>query len=267
MKHDYYKLAVDSKPLSEPAWLDNINHITRYLSGYVEISYVHIEEGGYVIKLPLDTRRGPVKEMFDAIKVPYEFIELDIIHLYFSIMNFIDLFNMLYVSPTDCKNDALVASVRNSVSILNCIPFGFENPLSIEWKKTDPNAFAPEKSRYTDSGYDIRIIKLMKQVGNVYYYDTGITVKAPDGFYFDLVGRSSISKTGWMMANNIGIIDSSYRGNVIIALVKVDPSVSELILPSKIAQLIPRKLYLMDIVEVDELDNTHRQEGGFGSTG
>ena len=82
-----------------------------------------------------------------------------------------------------------------------------------------------------------------------------------------MVGRSSISKTGWALANSIGIIDSSYRGSIIVALIKTDPSALELQLPCRIVQIIPRQLILMEAIEVDSLDDTERGEKGFGSSG
>ena len=70
-----------------------------------------------------------------------------------------------------------------------------------------------------------------------------------------------------MLANNIGIIDASYTGSVIVALVKIDSDSPELELPCKLVQIIPRKLILMEAIEVDSLDDTERGAKGFGSSG
>ena len=138
--------------------------------------------------------------------------------------------------------------------------------LEFTFVKNDPSAFGPEKSRFTDTGFDLYAIKKHKQINNVIYYDTGISVRPPKGFYFDIVGRSSISKTGWMLANNVGIIDAGYTGNIIIALVNVFPDAEEIELPKKIVQLIPRKLHMMECREVGSLSETSRQDlGGLGS--
>lgn len=126
-------------------------------------------------------------------------------------------------------------------------------------------AYPPEKSRTSDTGYDLTLIKKIKEKGGVYYYDTGITVKPDCGYYFDLVGRSSISKTGWMLANNIGIIDQSYRGSIIVALVRIRDDAPELKLPSRMVQLVPRKVVLMEMNQVDNVnsDETNRScDGG-----
>jgi dUTP pyrophosphatase len=137
---------------------------------------------------------------------------------------------------------------------------------TFSYVKTCDEAFAPSKSRTSDSGYDLHLIKKIKVVNNVHYFDTGIKIRPELGYYFDLVGRSSISKTGWMLANNIGIIDNGYSNNIIVALVKINENSPELELPIKLVQLIPRPLIIMDAEEVDELDETERNDGGFGST-
>ena len=53
-------------------------------------------------------------------------------------------------------------------------------------------------------------------------YDTGIQVKPQYGYYFEIVPRSSLSKSGYILANSIGIIDPSYSGNLYIVLIKID---------------------------------------------
>ena len=136
-----------------------------------------------------------------------------------------------------------------------------------KWSRTIEGAPKPEKNRFSDSGYDLHLLKKIKVQGGVHYFDTGIQVQPENGYYFDLVGRSSISKSGWMLANNIGIIDSSYTGTIIVALVKIDPEAFEIALPCKLVQLIPRKLILIESVEVDSLEDTERGENGFGSSG
>lgn len=135
------------------------------------------------------------------------------------------------------------------------------------WLKTLENAVEPFKNRVSDTGFDLTIVSKTKEINGVCYYDTGIQVCPPHGFYFEIVGRSSISKTGWMLANNIGIIDASYRGNIIVALVKVNPEAEEIKLPMRIVQLIPRELVIMNALEVKKIEKTTRGDKGFGSSG
>ena len=66
---------------------------------------------------------------------------------------------------------------------------------------TEPNAIIPKKNNETDSGFDLTLICERKRIGKVVLYGTGVKVKSPPGHYFDLVPRSSIIKTGYIMAN------------------------------------------------------------------
>jgi dUTP pyrophosphatase len=127
-------------------------------------------------------------------------------------------------------------------------------------------AVAPRKAHPEDSGYDLHLIHLLKVENGVYYYDTGVIVEPAKDYYFELVGRSSISKTGYMLANNIGIIDQNYRGHIIAALVKINPNAPDLPLPSRVVQLIPRAFIHLEPIETKSLTETVRGSGGFGST-
>lgn len=139
--------------------------------------------------------------------------------------------------------------------------------LHFRWTKTRDDAVAPFKKRASDSGYDVTILEKVKEVGRVEFFTTGIKVQPAYGWYFDLVPRSSISKTGYMMANSIGVIDRTYTGPVLVALVKVDSEAPPLELPARIAQIVPRPIVHAELEEVEELDATERGSGGFGSTG
>lgn len=136
----------------------------------------------------------------------------------------------------------------------------------LKYRKTDKNAVKPYKKRISDTGYDLTIIKKIKEQNGIHYYDTGLQIQPELGYYCDIVARSSLAKTGWMIANNVGIIDASYRGNLLVALVKITPNAIDIELPVKIAQLIPRKLIIMELDEDEDMDDTQRQDtGGLGS--
>lgn len=139
--------------------------------------------------------------------------------------------------------------------------------LHFRWAKTKDEAVPPFKERASDSGYDVTLIEKVKQRGRMELYTTGIKVKPEYGWYFDLVPRSSISKTGYMMANSFGVIDRTYTGPVLVALVKVDPNAPDLELPARLAQLVPRPIVHVQFEEVESLEETERGAGSFGSTG
>lgn len=127
-------------------------------------------------------------------------------------------------------------------------------------------AVAPSRAHHSDSGFDLTIIEPVKSFGNVTLYTTGVKVQPCPGMYFDLVPRSSISKSGHILANSVGIIDQSYTGEVMIALQKLDENAKDIELPCKIAQLIPRTWHHMVPTQVDSFEESSRGSGGFGST-
>jgi deoxyuridine 5'-triphosphate nucleotidohydrolase len=136
--------------------------------------------------------------------------------------------------------------------------------------RMDDNAVMPYKSRFSDVGYDLTLIRVHKRVSDVVtLYDTGVRIHVSDGYYAEIVPRSSIIKSGYMLANNTGVIDRSYDGNLYVAVVRVDPNAAELPLPFRGFQLILRPQVYAEVEEVhaDELVTTTRGAGGFGSTG
>ncbi|HAS45469.1 MAG TPA: hypothetical protein DCS93_33605 [Microscillaceae bacterium] len=143
----------------------------------------------------------------------------------------------------------------------------WNHSLNFRWVKVHEQAVAPFKGRVSDSGYDLTLIDQVKQVGLVTFFDTGIQIQPGYGWYFDLVPRSSISKTGYMLANSVGIIDRTYTGNVLVPLIKVDQNMPDLTLPARVVQIIPRPIVHGQWQQVSSFEATERGAGGFGSSG
>lgn len=139
---------------------------------------------------------------------------------------------------------------------------------NFRWSRTNINAVPPTKAHASDSGYDLTAINLLKTVGKVTYYDTGIKLFPDYGWYFHVYQRSSLTKSGYTLANAVGIIDRGYTGSVILALYKFDPSMPDLQLPAKVAQAIPMPTVHFTMTEVTDISmlNTTRSDGGFGSS-
>lgn len=135
------------------------------------------------------------------------------------------------------------------------------------WLKTRADAIAPSKGSISDSGFDLTLLEAAQRAGHVTFYTTGIRVQPAFGWYFDLVPRSSISRSGYMLANSVGVIDRGYTGEILVPLIKIDPSGPDLKLPARLVQLIPRPIIAAQLVEVEAFDETLRGSGGFGSTG
>lgn len=146
---------------------------------------------------------------------------------------------------------------------------GFSQDLICQVELDDPLVCVmPTKARPSEVGYDLTIVREAKRISSdVIMYDTGVRVKPELGFYIEVVPRSSLSKSGWMMANSVGVIDNSYRGNLMIALVRAVPNAPEITLPFKGFQMIFRPQVNARLELVDKIgDETARGTGGFGST-
>jgi len=164
---------------------------------------------------------------------------------------------------------------NNDITLLNSFVKGEilykinnANP-KIKVYKTDKNAVIPSKGYEEDVGLDLTIISKIKDFNSkTTLYDTGIKIEVDEGYYTEIVPRSSISKFGYILSNNIGIIDNNYRGNLMVSLTKISDDAPEIVLPFKCCQLIIRKQIFPEIYEIEDnnLSSTTRNEGGFGST-
>jgi len=158
----------------------------------------------------------------------------------------------------ECGDKKLFYQAANAwkSSINPCIGFCLESPMAV----------MPTK-RIIDVGYDITIIDVAKQLTPMTtMYETHISLNIPLGFYVEMIPRSSLSKTGYMFANSIGIIDPCYTGTLKVALIKMDPSMPNIELPCCIAQIILKPYVVSDTYQTNTKLITTRGDGGFGST-
>jgi len=129
----------------------------------------------------------------------------------------------------------------------------------------------PERAHASDAGIDLTAMKVEQKRHDVYFFDTGISIQVSQGFYVEIVPRSSIVKTEFVMANSVGIIDSDYRGRIFVPFRYVGRGdaleAAQELLNKRIAQMLVRKREECVIEVVSELDSTVRGSGGFGSTG
>lgn len=97
---------------------------------------------------------------------------------------------------------------------------------------------------------------------------TGISVEIPDGYFGAIFARSGLAtKRGLRPANCVGVIDSDYRGEVIVALHNDSDYCETIHNEDRIAQLVIIPYVSANLVETDTLSDTERGDGGFGSTG
>ena len=106
------------------------------------------------------------------------------------------------------------------------------------------------------------------EAGETMLVHTGIAIELPQGLVGLVYARSGLaSKRGLAPANKVGVIDCDYRGEIMVALHNHSNQTRRVEKGERIAQLVITPYITADFFEVDELSNTVRGEGGFGSTG
>ena len=128
---------------------------------------------------------------------------------------------------------------------------------------TIESTYAAGADLYAATDHDIEI-----RPGQVVKVDTGLSMAIPNRYFGAIFARSGLAtKQGLRPANCVGVIDSDYRGPVIVALYNDSEEIQIIPAGSRIAQMVilPCQYYEFDVV--DELSQTERGEGGFGSTG
>ena len=139
-----------------------------------------------------------------------------------------------------------------------------ENQFQVKLNYED--AQAPTRGSDEAAGYDLYSYESETVAPNqIKLIDTGISIKVPEGTYGRIAPRSSVSKKGILV--NAGVIDRDYRGPVKIMLHNLSNNDYVINKNDRIAQLILEQIKTPPVELVEELDDTERGEGGFGSTG
>ena len=139
--------------------------------------------------------------------------------------------------------------------------------MNIKIKKLDPAATIPKYAKHGDAGMDLTCIS-MNMAETYVEYDTGLAMEIPEGHVGFLFPRSSVSKTNLVLANCVGVVDSGYRGPVKLRFKELNgPIGGRYKEGDRVGQLIIMPVPNFNCVEVEELTETNRGDGGFGSTG
>lgn len=241
----------------------NTEYVKEFIRAYFEqagtIDGILMKKTDFKCEIQTDNTDLLFKIGVFAHPIPYVLINNKI--QFFS-TNAIDFIGMLYADAGEYK-------MKSRVELFNHWLYNKTELPKCEIFRTCPEAIMPSKAKESDVGYDLSVIKEHKRLtSNCVLYDTGIKVKVDHGYYTEIVPRSSLSKSGYMLANSTGIIDRSYRGNLYVALVKVDPDALPIEFPFKCCQLIFRKQNYVELVESStDFNGTARGSGGFGSSG
>ena len=114
---------------------------------------------------------------------------------------------------------------------------------------------------------DLYAAEVQKDKWGNYVYLTGIALEIPPGYVGLLFPRSSVSKTCLSLANSVGVVDSGYRGEIMLKYRDAGEANSFYKTGDRVGQLIVLPYPQIELIEVEELSSTERGDGGFGSTG
>lgn len=141
----------------------------------------------------------------------------------------------------------------------------------VRFKKLSENAVVPSYGTDYSAGADLYSAMQEDVIiapETTKFIKTGIAIEIPEGLVGLIYARSGMAcKKGLAPANKVGVIDSDYRGEIMVALYNHSDSAVTVAKGDRIAQLVLTPYIKADFEEADELDDTVRGDGGFGSTG
>jgi len=142
--------------------------------------------------------------------------------------------------------------------------------MQVKIKKVNSLALIPSYAKDGDAGMDLIATSVISETDTQITYGLGVALEIPKGFVGLVFPRSSIRKTRLQLSNSVGVIDSGYRGELQATFNKINNnSVSEndYKVGDRVAQIMIIPHPPIEFEEADELSDTERGEGGFGSTG
>ena len=143
--------------------------------------------------------------------------------------------------------------------------------MKVKMKKLHPDAVKPKYAKESDAGMDLVATEIISKTETQITYGTGLAMEIPDGMVGLVFPRSSIRNTNLQLNNSVGVIDAGYRGELQVTFNIINPHVVEgfgIYMPGdRIAQIVIVPHPIVQFVEVDELSESKRGDGGFGSTG
>ena len=140
--------------------------------------------------------------------------------------------------------------------------------MQIKIKKLHNNAVIPKYAKAGDAGLDLVATEIINDEAFQITYGTGLAMEIPEGYVGLVYPRSSIRKYNIFLTNSVGVIDSGYRGEIQATFYKTRGVASQKYeVGDKIAQIIIVPYPSIQFIETDELSETERGTGGFGSSG
>lgn len=139
---------------------------------------------------------------------------------------------------------------------------------TLKCKRMSEDAILPTRGSDWSAGLDLYSMEDVEiRPGDIVGFHTGWAMEIPRGFFGHLVTRSSLGKNGVRIAAGANVIDSDYRGEVIAYMINDGIYPRHIRKGDRFAQMVIIPCSYLNAVEVDELSETERGTGGFGSTG
>jgi dUTP pyrophosphatase len=140
--------------------------------------------------------------------------------------------------------------------------------MKIRIKKLNESAVIPSYAKSGDAGMDLIATSIINEEVFQITYGLGIALEIPEGFVGLIFPRSSVRKTDLSLTNSVGVVDSGYRGELQATFRKhKGVASSKYEVGDRICQIMIIPHPTIEFEQVEELNNTERGEGGFGSTG
>ena len=141
----------------------------------------------------------------------------------------------------------------------------------VKIKKLSELAVIPSYAKDGDAGMDLIATSIISDTSTQITYGLGIALEIPNGFVGLVFPRSSIRKTRLQLSNSVGVIDSGYRGELQATFNKIHTTIENQKNDYKVGDRVAQIMIIphpdIQFEEADELSDTERGEGGFGSTG
>lgn len=143
--------------------------------------------------------------------------------------------------------------------------------MKVKLKRLSDTAVVPTRGSASAAGYDLYADideSITLAAGETVKISTGLSMEIPEGFFGAIYPRSGLAtKQGLRPANCVGVVDSDYRGEIIVAIHNDSNREQTISKNDRIAQLVISPYLAVEFEETDELNHTYRNTGGFGSTG
>lgn len=166
------------------------------------------------------------------------------------------------------KKNLLITTLSQSANLISSVVRVPREMVDVKVQKIHKDAIIPEYAHVTDAGADIYAVEDMAvKPHTTVLVKTGLKVAIPTGYEIQIRPRSGMSlKTSMRIANTPGTIDAGYRGEVCVIMENTGNLTYNISKGDRVAQMIIMPVPMINWIETNELDDTDRGEGGFGST-